>query len=60
MRSSMRLHSNSVPLFRAASRHRAPAPPRAATTTSPEAEPFEVMSIYSFAGGKCSRVEFVR
>ena len=27
---------------------------------SPEAEPFEVMSIYSFAGGKCSRVEFVR
>ena len=24
------------------------------------AEPFEVMSIYSFEGGKCSRVEFVR
>lgn len=27
---------------------------------SPEAAPFEVMSIYSFAGDKCSRVEFVR
>lgn len=27
---------------------------------SANAEPFEVMSIYSFAGDKCSRVEFVR
>ena len=27
---------------------------------SASAEPFEVMSIYSFAGDKCSRVEFVR
>ncbi len=27
---------------------------------SSEAEPFEVMSIYSFEGDKCSRVEFVR
>ena len=27
---------------------------------SAAAEPFEVMSIYSFAGDKCSRVEFVR
>jgi uncharacterized protein (TIGR02246 family) len=27
---------------------------------SSSAEPFEVMSIYSFEGGKCSRVEFVR
>jgi hypothetical protein len=24
------------------------------------AEPFEVMSVYSFADGKCSRVEFIR
>jgi hypothetical protein len=27
---------------------------------SAAAEPFEVMSIYSFEGDKCSRVEFVR
>ena len=27
---------------------------------SPASEPFEVMSIYSFETGKCSRVEFVR
>jgi hypothetical protein len=27
---------------------------------SSDAEPFEVMSIYSFEGDKCSRVEFVR
>lgn len=27
---------------------------------SAEGEPFEVMSIYSFEGDKCSRVEFVR
>ncbi|RYE52715.1 MAG: hypothetical protein EOP20_14525 [Hyphomicrobiales bacterium] len=27
---------------------------------SADAEPFEVMSIYSFEGEKCSRVEFVR
>ena len=27
---------------------------------SPSTEPFEVMSIYSLAGDKCSRVEFVR
>jgi uncharacterized protein (TIGR02246 family) len=27
---------------------------------SAHAEPFEVMSIYSFEGDKCSRVEFVR
>jgi hypothetical protein len=27
---------------------------------SPEAEPFEVMTIYSFEGDKVSRVEFVR
>jgi hypothetical protein len=27
---------------------------------SAEAEPFEVMSIYSFEGDKVSRVEFVR
>lgn len=27
---------------------------------SPETEPFEVMSIYSFEGDKVSRVEFVR
>jgi hypothetical protein len=27
---------------------------------STAAEPFEVMSIYSFEGDKCSRVEFVR
>jgi uncharacterized protein (TIGR02246 family) len=27
---------------------------------SSSAEPFEVMSIYSFEGDKCSRVEFVR
>jgi len=27
---------------------------------SADAEPFEVMSIYSFDGEKCSRVEFVR
>lgn len=27
---------------------------------SPETEAFEVMSIYSFEGDKCSRVEFVR
>ncbi len=27
---------------------------------SDDAEPFEVMSIYSFDGDKCSRVEFVR
>ncbi len=27
---------------------------------SPDDAPFEVMSIYSFEGDKCSRVEFVR
>jgi hypothetical protein len=27
---------------------------------SPEAAPFEVLAIYSFAGGKISRVDFVR
>jgi hypothetical protein len=27
---------------------------------SPPVEPFEVVAIYSFAGDKCSRVEFVR
>jgi uncharacterized protein (TIGR02246 family) len=27
---------------------------------SADSEPFEVMSIYSFEGDKCSRVEFVR
>lgn len=27
---------------------------------SPEAEPFEVMSIYSFSGDKVDRVEFIR
>lgn len=27
---------------------------------SPTPEPFEVVAIYSFEGGKCSRVEFVR
>ena len=27
---------------------------------SAAAEPFEVMSVYSFAGDKCSRVEFIR
>ena len=27
---------------------------------SSDSEPFEVMSIYSFEGDKCSRVEFVR
>jgi hypothetical protein len=27
---------------------------------SAAAEPFEVMSVYSFAHGKCSRVEFIR
>jgi uncharacterized protein (TIGR02246 family) len=27
---------------------------------SRSAEPFEVMSVYSFDGGKCSRVEFIR
>ena len=27
---------------------------------APDAEPFEVMSIYSFEGEKCSRVEFIR
>jgi hypothetical protein len=27
---------------------------------SADAEPFEVMSIYSFEGDECSRVEFVR
>jgi hypothetical protein len=27
---------------------------------SKDAEPFDVMSIYSFEGDKCSRVEFVR
>ena len=27
---------------------------------SPLVEPFEVVAIYSFAGGLCSRVEFVR
>ena len=27
---------------------------------SADAEPFEVMSVYSFAGDKCSRVEFIR
>jgi uncharacterized protein (TIGR02246 family) len=27
---------------------------------SADAEPFDVMSIYSFEGDKCSRVEFVR
>lgn len=27
---------------------------------SPEAEPFEVMSIYSFVGDKVDRVEFIR
>ena len=27
---------------------------------SDAAEPFDVMAIYSFVGGKCSRVEFVR
>lgn len=27
---------------------------------SPPVEPFEVIAIYSFEGGKCSRVEFVR
>jgi hypothetical protein len=27
---------------------------------SAEAEPFEVMSVYSFDGDKCSRVEFIR
>ena len=27
---------------------------------SSTAEPFEVMSVYSFEGGKCSRVEFIR
>ncbi len=27
---------------------------------SPAAEPFEVISIYSFEGDKCSRVEFIR
>ncbi|QDK32748.1 MULTISPECIES: nuclear transport factor 2 family protein [Sphingomonadaceae] len=27
---------------------------------SASAEPFEVMSVYSFEGDKCSRVEFIR
>ncbi|MFN3863086.1 MAG: nuclear transport factor 2 family protein [Erythrobacter sp.] len=27
---------------------------------SATSEPFEVMSVYSFEGGKCSRVEFIR
>lgn len=27
---------------------------------SAAAEPFEVMSVYSFAGDKCARVEFIR
>ena len=27
---------------------------------TPETEPFEVMSVYSFEGDKCSRVEFIR
>ena len=27
---------------------------------SAASEPFEVMSVYSFAGDKCSRVEFIR
>lgn len=27
---------------------------------SSTAEPFEVMSVYSFEGDKCSRVEFIR
>jgi hypothetical protein len=27
---------------------------------SADAEPFEVMSVYSFDGDKCSRVEFIR
>ena len=27
---------------------------------SNDAEPFEVMSVYSFEGDKCSRVEFIR
>ncbi|MXO59572.1 hypothetical protein GRI89_08460 [Altererythrobacter salegens] len=27
---------------------------------SADAEPFEVMSVYSFEGDKCSRVEFIR
>ena len=30
------------------------------TDGSPLVEPFEVVAIYSFEGGKCSRVEFVR
>ena len=31
-----------------------------ASDGSPLVEPFEVIAIYSFEGGKCSRVEFVR
>lgn len=31
-----------------------------ATDGSPLVEPFEVIAIYSFEGGKCSRVEFLR
>lgn len=27
---------------------------------SPLVEPFEVIAVYSFEGGKCSRVEFIR
>jgi uncharacterized protein (TIGR02246 family) len=31
-----------------------------ATDGSPLVEPFEVVAVYSFAGDKCSRVEFIR
>jgi len=31
-----------------------------ATDGSPLVEPFEVIAVYSFEGGKCSRVEFIR
>lgn len=32
----------------------------AATDGSELVEPFEVVAVYSFEGGKCSRVEFIR
>ena len=31
-----------------------------ATDGSPLVEPFDVIAVYSFEGGKCSRVEFIR
>ena len=55
-RSSVLCHAG-TPVDREAAPERAQ---RLHWSVRPNAEPFEVLSIYSFEGDKCSRVEFVR